>query len=72
MVAQLKTLVNYHKSLSQNDPTFQVIIEETTNADKSALQVPLGSTDWLDDKDLARLQQIIAEMDKRNEKLSVV
>ena len=25
VVAQLKTLVNYHKGLSQNDPTFQVI-----------------------------------------------
>eukprot|EP00092_Neocalanus_flemingeri_P060200 GFUD01072126.1.p1 GENE.GFUD01072126.1~~GFUD01072126.1.p1 ORF type:complete len:138 (-),score=24.20 GFUD01072126.1:56-469(-) len=49
LVAQLKTLVNYHKDLSQNDPKFKV---------------PPGSTDWLDDTELARLQAMVSAMDR--------
>ena len=71
LVAQLKILVNYHKGMSQNDPTFQVL-SIRIYADQllvTPLQVPPGSTDWLDDKDLARLQEKVSAMDKGNEDL---
>ena len=55
VVARLKALVNHYKSLSQEDPKFQVLYL-MMKLSQVMCQVPPGSTAWLDETELARRQ----------------